>query len=115
VATPDPGSGAEPDYRYSLANERTFLSWIRTSLALIAGGIALKTFAKDLQPQWLPVVAGLAATVLGGLLATMGYLHWRRVQWAMRHGEPLPRQVAALILTIGIVILAVVLAIGILI
>jgi uncharacterized membrane protein YidH (DUF202 family) len=31
----------EPDYRFTLANERTFLAWIRTALALIAGGIAV--------------------------------------------------------------------------
>ena len=38
----DPRSvGEEPDYRFTLANERTFLAWIRTALALIAGGVAL--------------------------------------------------------------------------
>lgn len=38
------GQGEEPDARFSLANERTFLAWIRTSLALIAGGVALEAF-----------------------------------------------------------------------
>ena len=31
--------GEEPDYRFTLANERTFLAWLRTALALIAGGV----------------------------------------------------------------------------
>jgi putative membrane protein len=31
--------GVDPDRRYSLANERTFLAWIRTSLALVADAI----------------------------------------------------------------------------
>jgi len=114
MSSPDTAQ-PEPDYRYTLANERTFLSWIRTALALIAGGIALKTFANQLNPQWLPVVVGLGATALGGCLAVMGYVHWRRVQAAMTANEPLPVQVAAPILTVGIVVLAVALAIGILI
>jgi putative membrane protein len=33
--------GTEPDYRFTLANERTFLAWIRTALALLAGGVLL--------------------------------------------------------------------------
>jgi uncharacterized membrane protein YidH (DUF202 family) len=33
--------GQHPDYRFTLANERIFLAWIRTSLALVAGGIAV--------------------------------------------------------------------------
>lgn len=60
--------GDEPDYRYSLANERTFLSWIRTSLALVAAGVALVQFANDLGPRVVRVAAGvvlvLAAVIL---------------------------------------------------
>lgn len=104
----------EPDYRYTLANERTFLSWIRTALALIAGGIALETFGAEISPSWLPGVGGIAATVLGGTLAIMGYRHWRKVQIAMRTGGPLPVQHAAPLVTVGIVLLALALAIGIL-
>ena len=33
--------GQEPDPRFSLANERTFLAWIRTALALAAAAIGL--------------------------------------------------------------------------
>lgn len=104
----------EPDYRYTLANERTFLSWIRTALALIAGGIALKAFAAALDPQWLTTAAGVLATVLGGVLALLGYRHWRAVQRAMRKGEALPEQIAAPLLAVGVVVLAMALAIGIL-
>lgn len=106
----DPGK--EPDYRYTLANERTFLSWIRTSLALIAGGIALRAFAEEFPRSWIPLVAATAATVLGGVVAYLGYRHWRRVQSAMRLGAALPRQIAAPILTAGVVLLAVVLTLG---
>lgn len=104
---------SEPDYRYTLANERTMLSWLRTSLALMAGGIALKAFAEQLQPAWFPVVTGLIATLLGAVVAVLGYVHWRQVQQAMRRGEPLPAQVAAPVLTVGVVLLALALAVGI--
>ena len=39
---PDPrAEGEEPDARFSYANERTFLAWNRTALALIGVGLAV--------------------------------------------------------------------------
>ncbi|MCH9815512.1 MAG: DUF202 domain-containing protein [Actinomycetia bacterium] len=90
------------------------LAWLRTALALIAGGVAVETFALNLQPQWLPGVIGLVAVILGAVIAVAGYLHWGRVQQAMRRGRPLPTQYAAPMITVGIVIISVGLAIGIL-
>ncbi|MCB0917882.1 MAG: DUF202 domain-containing protein [Actinobacteria bacterium] len=105
---------SEPDYRFTLANERTMLAWLRTSLALIAGGVALETFAVTLQPTWLPQVVGLMAIAGGAVIALLGYFNWRRVQKAMRRGDPLPMQIAAPFATVGVVVVAVALAIGIL-
>jgi putative membrane protein len=107
----DPGK--EPDYRYTLANERTFLSWIRTALALIAGGIALRAFSEEFTNEWVPLVTAVIATVLGGALAVLGYRQWREVQVAMRTGATLPRQLAAPVLTAGVVLLAVALTLAI--
>jgi len=102
----------EPDYRYSLANERTYLAWVRTGLALIAGGIALRVFTAD---NWLLTATAIGATLLGGLLAVTSFLHWRRVQESMRRGEPLPTQRGPLLLTGGVVVLAALVTIGVLI
>ena len=44
------GYGSEHDPRFSLAYERTFLAWIRTGLALTAGGVALVAVTLQLQP-----------------------------------------------------------------
>jgi putative membrane protein len=63
---------AEPDYRFTLADERTMLAWFRTALALVAAGVAIQTFALNLPPQWLPDVIGVVAVVLG---AVTGYVN----------------------------------------
>ncbi len=103
IGTPE----AEPDYRFTLANERTYLSWIRTALALIAGGVGLSALESILGPDWpLAREVGLIATILGGLLPLVAYQHWRKVQQAMRRGEPLPVQRAAILLAVGMVVLA---------
>lgn len=104
----------DPDYRYSLANERTYLAWVRTGLALIAGGIAIRIFISDVGATWLLGAAAVGFTVLGGVLTFTSYWHWLHVQEAMRQELPLPTQRGPLILTIGMVLLAVVVTIGIL-
>ena len=50
--------GDDPDYRFTLANERTFLAWIRTALALLAGGVLLHQFASTLEPRVVLAIAG---------------------------------------------------------
>ncbi|MFD5426336.1 YidH family protein [Streptomyces sp. NPDC127084] len=81
--------GRTPDYRFSLANERTFLAWIRTALALIAGGFAVDQFLPDLR--W-GVRVGLSLALIGAgvLCALRGVNHWVRCERAMRRGEDLP-------------------------
>ena len=103
----EPAEEVEPDYRFTLANERTYLSWIRTSLALIAGGVALAALQSLLPPQLRLIrEIGILATVLGGILPVISYQHWRKVQQSMRRGDPLPVQRAAIVLAIGLVVLA---------
>lgn len=82
--------GTEPDPRFTLANERTFLAWIRTSLALLAGGIAIEAFTSDLFVE--PVRKGLAVLLLllGMLLSAGSSLRWLRVEQSMRNKTPLP-------------------------
>lgn len=100
--------GDEPDPRFSLANERTFLAWVRTALALVAGSVALHSLAVP-DPRWLRsiIVAGLA--ILGSLTVINGYVRWSRVEQAMRKGEPLPGlstglATAVALATVGIVL-----------
>jgi putative membrane protein len=87
-------SGQEPDYRFSLANERTFLAWIRSALALLAGGVLLVQFATRLSPPWLLASIGIALAGFAGLVSVVAYRQWRDNEIAMRHARPLPPSVA---------------------
>ncbi|MBB0243163.1 DUF202 domain-containing protein [Streptomyces alkaliphilus] len=81
--------GTTPDYRFSLANERTFLAWVRTGLALLAGGIAVDQFLTDLTPG-LRVTVAVTLLVTGALCALHAVRHWVRCELAMRRDRDLP-------------------------
>lgn len=82
--------GEAPDYRFSLANERTFLAWIRTSLGFLAAGVGLDQLAPELATP--PVRAGLALLLclFAAVLAVYGYLRWLNNEKAMRLRQDLP-------------------------
>jgi putative membrane protein len=82
--------GQEPDYRFTLANERTFLAWLRTALALLAGAVALAQFVPPFSVAGLRTGLAALLAVIGTLLAGFSYRRWARVQHAMRLGKPLP-------------------------
>lgn len=101
--------GQEPDYRFSLANERTFLAWIRTALALLAGGVLLDQFSTKLGPHVVVAILAIALGVLAAVLCGMAYLRWRANEIAMRHARPLPGTLAIpLIAAITLAIAAVI-------
>ncbi|HEX4782013.1 MAG TPA: DUF202 domain-containing protein [Usitatibacter sp.] len=86
--------GQEPDYRFTLANERTFLAWVRTALALLAGGVLLEQFATHLEPRALIIALAIGLSVLSSVLSTVAYFRWKANEIAMRHAQPLPSTVA---------------------
>jgi putative membrane protein len=90
--------GEPPDYRFTLANERTFLAWVRTALALMAAGVAVTQFVPGLAV--VRHALGFVLVALGGVVAAVAFAHWERNERAMRLGErlphsPVPRLVAA--------------------
>jgi len=92
--------GEEPDPRFTLANERTFLAWIRTALAFIAGGIALEAFGTAIADPWRTVLS-LFIVIIGLLLSLGATVRWLRVEASMRHGRPLPLPLLAPLLGLG--------------
>lgn len=57
--------GQEPDPRFTFANERTFLAWVRTALALVAGGIGLEAFVPPLAVPGLRQALAVVLVLLG--------------------------------------------------
>jgi putative membrane protein len=88
----DPGGRAEPrlDARFSYANERTFLAWNRTALALITAGLAITQLLPPFTVPGGRRVIGLPLIVLGSVVALYSLYQWHRNERAMRAGEPLP-------------------------
>lgn len=98
--------GSEPDYRFTLANERTFLAWIRTALSLLAGGVLLVQFATRLSPRMVVVATAVGLAALAALLCVLAYLRWRDNEIAMRHARPLPKTHGIPLLAIALTVLA---------
>lgn len=105
------GEGEEPDYRFSLANERTFLAWLRTTLALLAAGVAVDVLDLGVSDTF---ARGLAAMllVLGAICPVLAFLRWAMAERAMRRNEPLPSLgVSAAVITGVVLVAAAVLAV----
>jgi putative membrane protein len=100
--------GEEPDVRFTYANERTFLAWNRTALALIATGVAATQLLPALDIEFGRRLLGLPLIAMGALLAVASYRRWDANERAMRMGEPLPGSPLPRMLALGIGAIAVV-------
>lgn len=103
------GGGEDPDPRFTLANERTFLSWIRTSLALLGGGIAVEALTQNVFDPPVRTLLAVVLLVLGALLAAGAFTRWLRVERSLRHKRSLPLPLIAPLLGIGAALISVVL------
>jgi putative membrane protein len=103
--------GQEPDPRFSLANERTFLAWVRTSLAVVAGAVALHSL-KVPDTAWVRKVLVVMLLAIACLVAVTASTRWARTERAMRLREPLPGFGFVGVFSGGIVVVAVLLAIA---
>ena len=110
-----PGSaddGTEPDPRFTFANERTFLAWSRTALALVVAGLAVVQLLPPFPGvPWGRHILGVPLIVFGAIVAVVAYGEWVKSQRALRRGEPLPRSVMPRLLTVVITAIAVIAAV----
>lgn len=99
--------GEEPDYRFTLANERTFLAWVRTSLALLAGGVAVRQFVEPFEVEGARRALAIVAIATSAVSVVLAYRRWVGAQQAMRVGGALPPSPAIAVVSIAMVVLAI--------
>lgn len=105
-------AGSEPDPRFTLANERTFLAWTRTALAFLAGGIALEAFQlPGIDDAVRSSVAGVIIVIAMAISAGAA-VRWVRIERALRDDAPIPAPAIVPILCVGIFVAAVVVAVS---
>ncbi|MEG4068664.1 DUF202 domain-containing protein [Microcoleus sp. Pol11C2] len=112
--------GAKIDrQREHQANERTFLAWLRTSLALIGFGFAISRFSLFLRqfqatltqqevsshPFFNSETLGLSMVVFGIAVIALAAWRYNRVFWQIERGDYRPNRVLVAILTVVVMIL----------
>jgi putative membrane protein len=110
---PDDPDGAGPrstrapvDVRFSYANERTFLAWNRTALALITAGLAVTQLLPPFDIPGGRKMIGLPLIAMGTVVSVLSFVQWRRNEAAMHRGDPLPPSLLPIALAIVISIAA---------
>jgi putative membrane protein len=99
--------GRDPDPRFTLANERTYLAWNRTALALIGGGLAAGQLL-DFDSRTARLFVALPPIALGLALALMSYRRWEDNERALRLDEPLPGGAPPRLLALGIAVVGII-------
>jgi putative membrane protein len=101
-------SGDDLDVRFTYANERTFLAWNRTALALITAGLAVTQLLPPFDVAGGRRMIGLPLIAMGIVTSSVSLWQWRRNDRAMRTGEPLPSSVLPALLSVVITVSAVI-------
>ena len=99
-----PEDEREPDVRFSYANERTFLAWMRTALGLVTAGLAITELLPPFDFDGGRRLIGLPLIALGVAISLVSFRNWQGNERAMRAGRPLPKsflpQVSAAVVAI---------------
>ena len=95
--------GEDPDPRFTLANERTFLTWVTASLGMLGIGLAVDTILP--QDSWPIDMLALAWVVIAAVLAVRAMVRWFRLERAMRLGQGLPLSTSIPVVAITLAVL----------
>lgn len=101
------GHPAQPDVRFSYANERTFLAWIRTALGLVTAGLAVVQLLPPFNVPGGRRILGLPLIAVGVLVALFSFRNWQRNEQAMRTGQRLPASVVPRVVALVVAAVAV--------
>ena len=113
---------SKPSASDHLANERTFLAWIRTSIAVMGFGFVVVKFSlfvrqlslalagKDVMPSkgYSPLI-GIALVIIGALLSLLAFMRYRHIERQLTRGNYFPSFLLSLLMTLAIVLISVVL------
>jgi putative membrane protein len=102
--------GRDPDPRFTMANERTYLAWNRTALALIGGGLAAGQLL-DIHSRTARLIVALPPIALGLILALLSYRRWEANERALRLNEPLPGGAPPFLLAAGVAVVGIVIVV----
>lgn len=104
----DSAEESELDYRFTFANERTFLAWQRTALGLLAAAVALVQLVPELAIPGSRRLLGVGLALLATVTSVMGLLRWQQADRAMRRGDPLPRHPSPAYLAVGLTLVGII-------
>jgi putative membrane protein len=104
----DSAEESELDYRFTFANERTFLAWQRTALGLLAAAVALVQLVPELAIPGSRRLLGVGLALLATVTSVMGLLRWQQADRAMRRGDPLPRHPSPTYLAVGLTLVGII-------
>jgi inner membrane protein YidH len=93
-----------PEVQFQLANERTYLAWLRTALALVASGVAAARLLAGQSLHWAWETVGVLLILAGVVTAANARRRWRAMEAAVRAGEPLPAPGVAVVIA-GVIVL----------
>ena len=106
--TPVARRDEDPDVRFSYANERTFLAWNRTALAMVTAGLAITQLLPPVDVPGGRRMIGIPLILAGTVVSIASFVQWQRNERAMRRGESLPASILPALVAIVVGISAVV-------
>jgi putative membrane protein len=113
--TDDPGAAPDateddqdPDVRFSYANERTFLAWNRTALAMVTAGLAITQLLPPFDVPGGRRLIGIPLIAIGTLVAVASFFQWQRNEAAMRAARPLPKSILPALVAAAVALSAVI-------
>lgn len=111
-----------------LANERTFLAWVRTSIAVLSLGFVIAKFSvwmhelgsriapgTPLPSSGMAMPIGMTMMAFGGLIMVLAAWHYYRVNKAIEQGQVRATYGLVLSVAIAIVVLSILMIISMLI
>jgi putative membrane protein len=93
-----------PDTQAELANERTYLAWLRMGLALVAVGVAAEQVLPAQGIIWARQLIGVTLILSGVLTAGLARWRWQTVNRALRAGRPIPGPILGYVVAAAIVL-----------